>query len=229
MLPAATVWIPSLPLTATGKVDVRALPEPGEAMRGGAPTPPRDMFEGVLVRIWEQVLGVRGLGVHDRFFEIGGHSLLAAKLVDAIERETGYRVPLTALFADDTVDGLARALRGRACPTPAGRSVAVNARGHAPPFVFLHGDFQAGGFYSRALALALGPEPADADRASARASRATRSRRRSRRWRPIGSARCATFVPRAHTRSAAIATARSSRSRWRASSSPPATRCSRSC
>ena len=84
MLPAATVWIPSLPLTATGKVDVRALPEPGEAMRSGVPTPPRDMFEGVLVRIWEQVLGVRGLGVHDRFFEIDGHSLLAAKLVDAI-------------------------------------------------------------------------------------------------------------------------------------------------
>jgi len=157
MLPAATVWIPSLPLTATGKVDVRALPEPGEAMRGGAPTPPRDMFEGVLVRIWEQVLGVRGLGVHDRFFEIGGHSLLAAKLVDAIERETGYRVPLTALFADDTVDGLARSLR-EGMPDAGGPVVAVNARGHRPPFVFLHGDFQAGGFYSRALALALGPD-----------------------------------------------------------------------
>jgi len=157
MLPAATVWIPSLPLTATGKVDVRALPEPGEAMRSGVPTPPRDMFEGVLVRIWEQVLGVRGLGVHDRFFEIGGHSLLAAKLVDAIERETGYRVPLTALFADDTVDGLARTLREGA-PDADSPVVVVNARGQRPPFVFLHGDFQAGGFYSRALALALGPD-----------------------------------------------------------------------
>jgi hypothetical protein len=157
MLPSATVWIPSLPLTATGKVDVRALPEPGESMRGGVPTPPRDMFEGVLVRIWEQVLGVRGLGVHDRFFEIGGHSLLAAKLVDAIERETGYRLPLTALFADDTVDGLARVLRDGA-PEAGAPVVAVNTRGDRPPFVFLHGDFQAGGFYSRALALALGPD-----------------------------------------------------------------------
>jgi thioesterase domain-containing protein len=157
MLPSAMVWIPALPLTPTGKVDMRALPEPGEAMRGATSTPPRDMFEGVLARIWEQVLGVRGVGVHDRFFETGGHSLLAARLVDAIERETGYKVPLTSLFADDTIDGLARALREGA-PDAGASVVAVNARGSRPPFLFLHGDFQAGGFYSRALALALGAD-----------------------------------------------------------------------
>ena len=157
MLPATTMWLPSLPLTATGKIDVRALPEPSETARASQPTPPRDMFEGVLALIWERLLGVRGLGVHDHFFEVGGHSLLAARLVDTIERETGYRVPLTTLFVDDTIDGLARALRHGARDAGA-PVVAVNARGGQPPFVFLHGDFQAGGFYSRALALALGPD-----------------------------------------------------------------------
>jgi len=103
------------------------------------------------------VLGVSGVGVHDHFFESGGHSLLAARLVDAIERETGYRIALTSLFADDTIDGLARALREGA-PDAGASVVTVNARGSRPPFVFLHGDFQAGGFYSRALALALGAD-----------------------------------------------------------------------
>ena len=159
MLPGATVWLPALPLNANGKVDVRALPEPGDAAHpaAGVPVPPRDMFEGVLVRIWEELLGIRGIGVFDHFFEIGGHSLLAARLVDTIERETGLAVPLTALFADDTVDGLARALREGAADAGA-PIVPVHAEGSRTPFVFLHGDFQAGGFYSRALARSLGPD-----------------------------------------------------------------------
>jgi acyl carrier protein len=56
-----------------------------------------------LARIWGEVLGNDTIGVFDHFFEIGGHSLLAARLVDAIERETGCAVPLTSMFADDTI------------------------------------------------------------------------------------------------------------------------------
>ena len=161
MLPSATVWVPALPINANGKLDLRSLPEPGETVRpaDGVPVPPRDLFEGVLVRIWEDLLGIRGVGVKDRFFEIGGHSLLAARLVDRIERETGFRLPLTALFADDTIDGLARALRDGA-PDAGAPVVEVNGDAAGIPFVFLHGDFQAGGFYSRSLALALGPDQA---------------------------------------------------------------------
>ena len=156
MLPAAIVWIGAVPLTRNGKVDVHALPEPGETVRpgGAASVPPRDMFERVIARIWEELLGVRGVGVHDRFFEIGGHSLLAARLVDAIERATGLALPLTALYAGDTIDAIARGLRDNA-PDAGAPVVAIRADGARPPFVFLHGDFQAGGFYSRALAQAL--------------------------------------------------------------------------
>ena len=159
MIPGAFVWLPAMPLNANGKIDRRALPPPGASVQGaaGLRVPPRDMFEGVLLRIWENVLGTTGLGVLDRFFEVGGHSLLAAKLVDAVERETGCAVPLTAMFADDTVAGMARVLREGSPPSDA-PIVVVREGGARPPFVFLHGDFQAGGFYSRNLALALGPD-----------------------------------------------------------------------
>ena len=118
---------------------------------------PGGMLESHLVRIFEDLLGIRDVGTHDRFFEIGGHSLLAAELVDAIERETGHAIPLTSLFADDTVAGLARRIREG--PVDAGPPLfVVHDQGTRPPLAFLHGDFTSGGFYSRALAHALGDD-----------------------------------------------------------------------
>jgi len=159
MLPASILWLPALPLNASGKVDRRALPAGGlhGAVRSGVRVAPRDMFEQVLARIWEDLLRAGEIGVLDHFFEIGGHSLLAARLFDEIERETGLTAPLAALFADDTIAGLARALRER----PSGLDapvVAINDGGSLPPLVFLHGDLTGGGFYSRSLAHALGPD-----------------------------------------------------------------------
>ncbi len=115
------------------------------------------MMEQVLVHVWERVLNSTGIGVHDHFFEIGGHSLLAARLVDEIERESGIAIPLAALFADDTIAGLAQVLREGAAGLDA-PIVAINDEGALPPFVFLHGDLSGGGFYSRSLAHALGPD-----------------------------------------------------------------------
>jgi len=159
MLPGAIVWLPALPLNANGKVDRRALPAPRDGARPneGLHVPPRGMFEGILARIWEEVLGIKGIGAYDHFFEIGGHSLLAARIVDAVERETGLQVPLTSMFSDDTLAGMARVLQEGA-PEAKAPIVEIHREGTRPPFVFLHGDFTAGGFYSRALALALGPD-----------------------------------------------------------------------
>ena len=159
MLPALIVWLPALPLNASGKLDRRALPpvrEPG-APRTDVRVGPRDMFEQVLVRIWQELLNVTAIGVFDRFFDNGGDSLLALRLVNAIEHETGLAAPLTALFVDDTIAGLARVLREGA-PDLDAPIVAIHGDGALPPFVFLHGDFVGGGFYSRSLAHALGAE-----------------------------------------------------------------------
>ena len=159
MLPATIVWLPALPLNASGKIDRRALevPDAVATRRGGVPTPPRDMLEEVLLRIWQELLGDNEIGVLDHFFDVGGHSLLAARLVDAIEQETGVAIPLTAMFADDTVAGLAAALREGA-PNGGAPILSFNEGKEGPAFVFLHGDFTGGGFYSRALVQALGPD-----------------------------------------------------------------------
>jgi thioesterase domain-containing protein len=66
-------------------------------------------------------------------------------------------VPLTALFADDTVAGIARVLR-EGTPGPQAPILPVNVEGTRPPFVYLHGDFSGGGFYSRTIAHALGAD-----------------------------------------------------------------------
>jgi amino acid adenylation domain-containing protein len=159
MLPARIVWLKSLPLTASGKVDRNALPSAGAGLTPAAGTrvAPRDMFEQVIAGIWERVLGVGGIGVFDHFFEHGGHSLLAARLMDEIERETGCAAPLRALFADDTVAGIARLLR-EGLSDQAAPIVAFNAGGSRPPLVFLHGDLSGGGFYCRPLAHGLGAD-----------------------------------------------------------------------
>jgi len=158
MVPSEIVWLRSLPLNASGKIDRHALPATSTAAapRHGARVPPRDKLEHVLVRIWKDLLHIGEVGIYDHFFEIGGHSLLAARMFDEIERETGLSAPLAALFADDTIAGLAHLLRERPDSLDA-PVVTLNESGTRTPFVFLHGDLGGGGFYSRLLAHALGP------------------------------------------------------------------------
>ena len=128
--------LPSLPLNASGKVDRRALEvaDIAPTERRGERVPPRDMFEQMLARIWAELLGMRDIGVFDHFFDIGGHSLLVARLADTIERETGLAFPLSVMFHDDTLAGLAAALRSSA-PNTEAPILSFNAAGAMPPFV----------------------------------------------------------------------------------------------
>ncbi len=139
-------------------MDRDALAATGEA--ASAPVPrvgPRNPTERAIVAIWEDLLGVTGIGMRDSFFDLGGHSLLAARMIDAVERASGRRVPLAALFETPTIEHLAQALRDEVVASEP-PLVALNPSGARPPFFFLHGDFSGGGFFSRALAEALGPE-----------------------------------------------------------------------
>ncbi len=160
MLPSAVVWLRSMPMNDSGKIDRRALPAPPDADAPAAAdvyVPPRDMLEHAIAGHVERVLGHGPVGIHEHFFEIGGHSLLAARLVDEIERTSGVALPLAALFADDTIAGLAERLRSdvEADDAPV---VSLNAEGTRPPLVLLHGDLTGGGFYARTLARHLGSD-----------------------------------------------------------------------
>jgi amino acid adenylation domain-containing protein len=113
MVPATLTPLDGLPLTANGKVDYRALPDP--QTNGAAATKPyaapRDAVEEQLVAIWKEVLGVERVGVSDDFFDLGGHSLLATQVVSRIRGALGVQLPLRAIFESPTVAGLADAVR----------------------------------------------------------------------------------------------------------------------
>ncbi|HEV2148272.1 MAG TPA: amino acid adenylation domain-containing protein, partial [Longimicrobiaceae bacterium] len=88
MVPSAFVVVDAIPLTANGKVDRRALPDPAGGKLGGgeAYLPPRDEVEATLARIWGEVLRVERVGIHDNFFELGGDSILSIQIVSRARR-----------------------------------------------------------------------------------------------------------------------------------------------
>ncbi len=113
MVPAALVPLGSLPLTPSGKTDRRALPAPSRLEEGGDFVAPRDATEEGLARIWEEVLRRSPVGVHDNFFDLGGHSLLVMQVVSRVRTVFGVELPIPALFERPTVAGLAALLAER--------------------------------------------------------------------------------------------------------------------
>jgi acyl-coenzyme A synthetase/AMP-(fatty) acid ligase/acyl carrier protein len=113
MVPAGFVVLNRLPLTANGKLDHRALPEPDWAAGSGvaAPTAPRNPVESQLAALFAEVLALpQPVGVTDNFFALGGHSLTATRLMTRVRDAYGVDLPLRRLFADPTVAGLAGAV-----------------------------------------------------------------------------------------------------------------------
>jgi amino acid adenylation domain-containing protein len=109
MVPAAFVFLESLPLTPSGKVDRRALPAPGRPRpdREEDFVAPRTSSEEAVAAIWSEVLGVGRVGATDNFFELGGHSLLLPQVLHRLRTAFEVEVPLRTLFDEPTVEGLA--------------------------------------------------------------------------------------------------------------------------
>ncbi|HEY3873149.1 MAG TPA: amino acid adenylation domain-containing protein [Actinocrinis sp.] len=108
LVPEAFVVLPSLPVTANGKLDRAALPDPQREERpdAAAPEPPRSAAEELLVRIWREVLDVEQLGVRDGFYELGGNSLRAVRVFQRAQ-EVGLLLPLQLMFGDHTIEDIA--------------------------------------------------------------------------------------------------------------------------
>ncbi|MDT5176330.1 MAG: hypothetical protein QOJ95_528, partial [Mycobacterium sp.] len=138
MVPSAYVELTAFPLTPSGKLDRRALPEPELVAAGGRPavTPHQER----LCKLFSEVLGVAVTSIDDDFFALGGHSLLLVRLAAAIRREFDLDVPVANLMVAPTVaEVAARLLEGASQLAESLAPVlALRATGTAPPLFCLH-------------------------------------------------------------------------------------------
>jgi len=125
MVPSAFVALQTLPLTANGKLDRNALPDPDFGAQAAKHyVAPRNETEAQLAAIWAEVLELARVGIHDNFFELGGHSLLATQVISRVRSSFDIELPLRALFDAVTVARLstlidvARLTSNRAKPAP---------------------------------------------------------------------------------------------------------------
>ena len=112
LVPSTIISLRSLPLTANGKVDRKALPAPDQSRPelDESHFAPRTPIEEIVVNIWARILKLDKVGVHDNFFDLGGHSLLATQVISRINDAFSIDVQLRRLFETPTVAGLVAAI-----------------------------------------------------------------------------------------------------------------------
>jgi surfactin family lipopeptide synthetase C len=138
MVPAFFTFLPSMPLTPNGKIDRKALPDPSTASRSVDSERPKDHIEAQIIGVFERVLGSPGVHGTDNFFDAGGHSLLAIRLMSEIEKAFGVNVPPATLFQLPTPRELATVVRDRSESVGWTSLVPLKPEGDAPPFFCVH-------------------------------------------------------------------------------------------
>lgn len=139
LVPSVFMVLNALPLTASGKVNRRALPPVEQSLsQDDRFVPPRDRLELDLTQIWSEVLNANSVGVLDNFFELGGHSLLAVSLMARIHKRFGQSLPLKTLFQEATVEQQAMLLRQQTSTQAWSPLVTIQPRGSKLPLLLIH-------------------------------------------------------------------------------------------
>lgn len=141
MVPDNFVVMDEMPLTPNGKVDKKVLAKHGISVvdTGHGFVAPRTDVEQMVAGIWKEYLGIDKIGVYDNFFELGGHSLIAVQVMTRIEKETGKRLPLAALFETSTVEKLALMLQMDGKSITWDSLVPIKPKGSKMPLYMVHG------------------------------------------------------------------------------------------
>ncbi|BBC27198.1 non-ribosomal peptide synthetase [Pseudanabaena sp. ABRG5-3] len=110
MVPTLFVELKAMPLTPNGKVDRRSLPAPStsQSQFETVVEDTRTPIEDLLVSIWSNILGIKSIGIHDNFFEMGGHSLKVMQVMARVRDSFSIDLPLQTLFREPTIAGLSR-------------------------------------------------------------------------------------------------------------------------
>ena len=141
MIPDNFIIVPVMPLTPNGKIDKKALSKHGASTsaEGNEYVAPRTDTEQLVAAIWSEFLGIEKISIHDNFFKLGGHSLIAVQVMTQIEKETGKRLPLSALFDTSTVEKLAKLLTSGGTANSWNSLVAIKPEGNKMPLYMVHG------------------------------------------------------------------------------------------
>jgi amino acid adenylation domain-containing protein len=141
MLPSAFIVIDALPLTPNGKVDKRALlnHEITQSNTNKSFIAPRNFTELALVKLWENLLNTSSVGVTDNFFDLGGHSFLAVRLMAQIYDKFGHNLPLSTLFENPTIEKLAGIVSQPFRESSNSPLVTIKPSGGKIPFFCIHG------------------------------------------------------------------------------------------
>ncbi|TKC09329.1 non-ribosomal peptide synthetase [Pedobacter frigoris] len=140
MVPGDFVLLEKMPLTNNGKVDRKALPVPeiraSLAIEGDQP---QTEIQQILAEIWKQHLGVHAIGIHDNFFDLGGHSLTAVKVMVRIKNKIGKQLPLGTLFKNPTIVELAECLEAELPHASPESLIPLQPLGKKMPLYIIHG------------------------------------------------------------------------------------------
>lgn len=152
MLPSFFVALPSFPLNPNGKIDKKLLPLPElrSARMKAEHVAPRNAVEKTLATIWGKALGVEDLGVHDNFFDLGGHSIMGIQMLTQVEQQLGRKLALNSLFQAPTVALFAKLLQTEEKALDLLNLAPIQKEGHKLPLFCVHGD-EANYFMARDL------------------------------------------------------------------------------
>jgi amino acid adenylation domain-containing protein len=141
MVPMTFVFLDRFPVTANGKIDRKALPQPGAERRGGeSSTAAASPTEQAVLSIWRDLLENQEVGVHDNFFDLGGQSFLAVRMMSRVQREFHVTLPISTLLQHPTAALLARHIEESRGPTATQHDpvVVIKSSGRAAPLVLVH-------------------------------------------------------------------------------------------
>ena len=141
MLPSAFIVLDTFILTPNGKVDKRALQNNDIIKQNTTKSfiAPRNFTELSLVKLWENLLNISPIGVTDNFFDLGGHSFLAVRLMAQIQDKFGHKLALSTLFENPTIEKLTIIVSQPSRQSSHSPLVAINSSGDKIPFFCMHG------------------------------------------------------------------------------------------
>uniref|UniRef100_UPI003B9AA380 thioesterase domain-containing protein n=1 Tax=Planktothrix agardhii TaxID=1160 RepID=UPI003B9AA380 len=156
MIPSQIIRLDEFPLTPNGKIDRQALPHPNHESHSLYEAP-RNTIEQQLTEIWSLILEYEKISIHDNFFDLGGHSILAIKLLNEIQKNFNQELSLTSLFQNPTIAQLAQQLSQFEVQPSISDLLVLQASGQKTP-IFCVAGANGHAFYFRDFAMNFADE-----------------------------------------------------------------------